>query len=98
MFDNTKYIVVGNQLSGDEHHGSLINVRIFPFHSSIKHKSMFEVIKRLRFNVLVSAGFIDEFMNCYGSSESLRASSRPNEDTELLHRMFDIRDKELKYK
>ena len=98
QFENTKYIVVGNRLSGNDNYGSLINIRIFPFHSSISHDAMFRAIKRLRFSTLVSAGFIDEYMQCYGSSSTLRASSRPDEDTELLHKMFKIQDKEIKYK
>ena len=98
MFENAKYIVVGNQMGPDGYDNSLLNIIIFPFHASISHEVMFKVIKRARFNTLVSAGFIDEFIQCYGSSTSLRASSRPNEDTKLLHKMFNIQDKEVKYK
>jgi hypothetical protein len=98
MIGNTKYIVVGNQMSGDGQWGSVINITIFPFHPTISHEAMFKIIKRARFSVLVSAGFIDEFMQCYGSSSSLRIGSRPEEDTKLLQKMFQIQDKKLTYK
>ena len=96
MFNNdNKYIVVGNSIDGriDDNYDEII----FPFSRNINHSYMFKLVKRARYDTLVSAGFIDEFMNCYGSSMTLRVSSRP-EDTELLHRFFRIDDKKLTYK
>lgn len=90
MFSRCKYIVVKNQHGQDE--------QIFTFTPQIDHISMRRAMSRLRYDEIVSAGFVDEFMNCYGSSSTLRVSSRPEEDTKLLHKLFEIEDKEIKFK
>jgi hypothetical protein len=88
MFLNAKYVVVS-------YRENAYLEKIFPFDNSIQHSAMFEILKSAGFDSVVSAGFIDEFMQCYGSSTSLRANSRPAEDTKLLKSMFSIDDKEI---
>lgn len=82
MFDNVKYIVVDYGYH---------ELQMFPFSPTITHKDMHIMVG----GEVVSAGFIDEFMQCYGSSSSLNVSSDPN-DTKMLKRMFSIEDKKIK--
>jgi len=90
MFDTCKYIVVK-----DSH---VMKEDIFTFHPTITHISMYRAIRELGYDEIVSAGFVGEFMECYGSSSTLRVSSRPEKDTKMLHRLFEIDDKEIKFK
>jgi len=87
---NPKYIVAANNY--------LPNGRIFVFHPAIDHRIMYNHIRELGYGEVVSAGFVDEFMQCYGRSMSLSTLSRPNRDTELLKKFFNIQDKDIKYK
>ena len=82
MFANAKYIVVAMGYSE----------YIFPFSPSISHKDMFNMVG----GEIVSAGFIDEFMQCYGSSASLNISSR-EKDTILLKVLFQLQDKKIDF-
>ena len=91
MLGCAKYIVVANEID-------LRNERIFSFHPTITHKEMFQSVKRLRFDTLISAGFIDEFMQCFGESMTLNIKARPDEDTRLLKKMFQIDDKHISIK
>lgn len=45
---------------------------------------------------IVSAGFVDEFCQCYGESMSLRIRSR-DIDTILLKAMLDLSDKKIDF-
>lgn len=86
--NQTKYIVVENDFVKSP------SIIIFP--SNISHKNMSDALKRIRFNKVISAGFIDDFMQCYGESQTLNLKSR-TEDTVLLHKMLEISDKILKF-
>lgn len=66
---------------------------MFPGH--ITHIEMSKAMSRLRFPVVLSAGFIDEFLQCYGESSSLRISSKEG-DTQLLHTQLNIDDKNIR--
>jgi len=46
---------------------------------------------------VVSAGFIDEFMECYGESISVNRKSRKDIDTLMLQTMLSIDDKKIEY-
>jgi len=87
---NTKYIVVADD------HGDYEKMIIFP--ASIKHDTMSRAMSRARYPKIVSAGFIDEFMKCYGSSMTLNIESRKEIDTIMLHTMLEIDDKKLIFK
>lgn len=93
MFNDAKYVVLTNDENG---HGM---EQIFVFPSNINHVDFAKAMNRCaRLPFVVSAGFVNEFMKCYGSSQTLHASSRPEEDTFLLKSMLSIDDKELKFK
>jgi len=89
MFQTNKYIVVKNPLND-------FHMIIFP--PLINHWDMFQTINSKFSYEIISGGYIDEFLNCYGSSMTLRIKSRPEEDTEILHQMLNIKDKEIKFK
>ena len=82
----TKYIVVSNDVSKIDH------MIIFP--ANIDHSKMAKMMKMLTLCNIESAGFIDEFMQCYGESSSLRKQSR-NIDTTILKSMLSIDDKKI---
>jgi hypothetical protein len=82
----TKYIVVSNDF--DKH------MIIFP--AIINHDQMAKAMQKLRFPKVESAGFIDEFMQCYGESSTLRLKSR-DIDTSILKSMLSIDDKVIKF-
>ena len=82
----TKYIVVANDF--DE--------KMIMFPATINHDQMSKAMERLRFPKVVSAGFIDEFMQCYGESTTLRIKSR-DIDTTILKSMLSIDDKDIKF-
>ena len=84
MMTRTKYIVVDNDSILIEH------IIIFP--AMVSHKSMADAMKLLSLPNVRSAGFIDEFMQCYGESMTLGKKSR-NIDTTLLKTMLEIDDK-----
>ena len=86
---NTKYIVLEDDFVKSP------SIIVFP--SNISHKNMSDALKRIRFNKVISAGFIDEFMKCYGESQTLNLKSRFEEDTLLLHTMLEISDKTLSF-
>lgn len=90
MFRNSKYIVVADD------DGYIEKMIIFP--ESMKHKTMAKAMSRARFPKVVSAGFINEFLECYGESLSTNARSRNEVDTKMLHKMLEIEDKKLKFK
>lgn len=85
-----KYIVAKNNYIQIE--------EIFIFASTINHKDMFQAVKSLGYDEIVSAGSIDEFMQCFGESFTLNVRTRGNMDTTLLHRMLEIEDKQLRFK
>ena len=85
----TKYIVVTNHLMSDE------QMILFP--STINHSGMAKCMLSLRYPKVVAAGFVDEFMQCYGESMTLRIKSR-DIDTIMLHAMLSIDDKKIKLK
>lgn len=88
MFENAKYIVVGD---------ASMNEKMIVFPPSLKHETVFNVMKRARFETLVSAGFIDEFCQCYGESVSTYTKSRKEIDTLILKQMLRIDDKKLMF-
>ena len=88
MFAQTKYIVCSN--------GFTEQMIIFP--PTIKHETMAQVMKRARYHECVSAGFIDEFLKCYGESMTVNRKSRGELDTLMLHTMMEIDDKKLVFK
>jgi len=84
-----KYICTVNDEEDEE---------IFIFPKDVDHDAMMEVVnylknqtwgnwRRVRRHV-VSAGFVDKDLNCYGESVSLDVKSRGDEDTELLKKQF----------
>ena len=83
----TKYIVVKNASEVE---------KIIVFPSEIDHIHMAKAMERLRYPTVVSAGFIDEFMQCYGESMTLRKQSR-DIDTLVLKTMLSIDDKKLQF-
>lgn len=85
----SKYIVVGVYGGYDE--------KMIVFHKDIKHETMANLMKQAGYKTLVSVGFIDEFMKCYGESMSTGASSRGDVDTKMLHKMLSIADKKLEF-
>ena len=87
MFTGTKYIVMSNCIKDE---------KIFIFSGTINHSDMVKAMKRLRFDEVISAGFVDEFMQCYGESATLHKKSR-DIDTILLKSMLSIGDKEIKF-
>lgn len=88
FMNQTKYIVVENDFVKSP------SIIIFP--SNISHKNMSDALKRIRFNKVISAGFIDDFMQCFGESQTLNLKSR-KEDTVLLRTMLEINDTLLPY-
>jgi len=90
MIKDMKYIVVKNELENVEY--------IFPFPRNIDHDKMFKAMRRLRFDTIISAGFINEFMECYGRSQTLRVSYREGSDTQLLKESFQINDKKFTFR
>lgn len=84
----SKYIVLSNSIHDE---------KMIIFSATINHDQMFQAMKRLRFDKVVSAGWIDEFMQCYGESMTLRTKSR-DIDTLLLKTMLSIDDKEITFK
>jgi hypothetical protein len=69
-------------------------IMVFP--PIINHVDMASAMKRLRYPVVRSAGFVDEFMQCYGESQGLRLKSKDG-DTELLHRQLNLSDKQINW-
>jgi hypothetical protein len=68
-------------------------IMMFPGH--ITHIEMAKAMRLTGFPTVLSAGFIDEFLQCYGESSSLRISSKEG-DTKLLHSQLSIDDKKIK--
>ena len=78
-----KYVVVKSKEQGEQ---------LFICHKDVNHDFFAEMVTRIKygtdqhweriFREVVSAGFTDG-VNCYGHSETLKLSSRP-EDTALL--------------
>lgn len=86
----SKYIVIADP-NGNE------NIIVFP--ATMVHSDVamcLEKSKQACFET-VSAGFVDEFMSCYGESSSMRLKSRP-EDTLLLKSSLGINHMEIRYK
>lgn len=86
-----KYIVV----TDNPDHGI---ERFIMFDAGINHKDMAKAMERLRYPHVISAGFIDEFMNCYGESMTLHIRSRGKKDTYRLHSMLELHDKKIDFK
>lgn len=86
--DASKYIAVAQ----DEH--SMPIFILFP--QNINHDTMARAMIRARYPEVISAGFVDEFLQCYGESTTLRIKSKP-EDTDLLHQQLSIDDKRIKF-
>ena len=90
--NSSKYVV----LTADLEYGT---EKIFVFDGSIKHKDFADAMKRsVRMPFVISAGFVSEFLTCYGSSMSLGVESRPDIDTLMLHSMLRFEDKEIRFK
>jgi hypothetical protein len=85
---SAKYIVIVNREIAEE------KMIIFPH--NIKHSDMAKAMEVLGYDYVVSAGFIDDYLQCYGESASLMMKrSRKKVDTDLLRKTLDIDDKEL---
>lgn len=78
MFTNAKYIVIDRDIGG-------YAMIIFP--NFLTHAYMARKIGDN--NPIVSAGFINSNLKCYGDSTSLGLKSREEEDTQLATIMFD---------
>ena len=89
--NSTKYIIV----TDNPDHGI---ERFIMFDAGINHNDMAKAMERLRFPHVLAAGFVNEFMDCYGESMTLRLKSRGEEDTYRLHAMTDLDDKEVIFK
>jgi len=86
--DGMKYIVMKDEEGKEE---------LFTFPCSVHHDAMAEVLGRIKnhthgdwhriFRQPIAAGFISAGGQCYGKSETLKLSSRP-EDSTLLARQF----------
>jgi hypothetical protein len=87
----SKYIVIATD------DGNEITEKMIVFPSSMKHKTIAKAMVKGRF-IIISAGFIDEFLKCYGESMTVNKKSRGEYDTLMLHNMLNIDDKELKFK
>ncbi len=83
---NNKYIAVAQRET------SIPIIIMFP--GQITHFEMAKAMEGLRLPHVISAGCVDEFLQCYGESYTLRIKSRP-EDTDILHRQLDINDKKI---
>jgi hypothetical protein len=67
--NGAKYIVVtDNPDRGIE--------RFVMFDAGINHNDMAKAMERLRYPHVLAAGFVNEFMGCYGESMTLRLKSR----------------------
>jgi len=91
--NDSKYVVVSNKPMNK---GGIEKLVVFD--ASLNHIDMAKAMGRLGYSFIISAGFIDEFMNCFGSSMTCRCSTRGDIDTIMLHEMLNIDDKELKFK
>lgn len=90
MFTLPKYIVLGYE------DVALEKMIVFPH--NIRHDTMAKAMRFLLYDHIVSAGFIDEFLQCFGESNSLMIKSRKQVDTDLFKEMMDIEEKELTLK
>jgi len=71
---------------------------IFIFPDTVNHDCFYEGVTALRnqtwgewkriFREVISAGFVDKDLKCYGESETLNVESRGEEDTKLLKKLF----------
>ena len=84
---NTKYIAVAIR----EH--AIPVIILFP--AVINHVDMAKAMKDIGYKVWKSAGFVDEFMQCYGESQGLGLKSKST-DTDRLHTQLEIADKKIK--
>lgn len=70
---------------------------IILFPSNIKHIIMSKAMERVGYPIVLSAGFVDDFLQCFGESITLKIKSKSG-DTEILHMQLDIDDKKMKFK
>lgn len=75
----------------DEHH----DIFLFPKH--IHHNAFAEVVhkfcmpeERYSFRKVLSAGFVNSKMECFGSSETLNVKANAKEDTKLLREQLSL--------
>ena len=91
MHGQLKYIVIKPAVAKGNHKDKEVLIT-FPNH--INHDWMFEAARRMRDQThgnwtrvtydIVSAGFVDAYLNCHGRSETLDVDSRGDTDTLLL--------------
>ena len=80
-----KYIVVKTQYA-DEVEDVVEEIYVFP--KAVHHDCFYEIINNQdEFRKLISAGFVDSNLQCYGKSETLNVESR-KEDTDLLKKQM----------
>ena len=79
--DNAKYIVIYDENGGE-------SVIIFPCY--IAHSTM-----KFKVGNIISAGFINCNLQCFGESVSLNIKSRPEKDTTLAMNMFGTTEEDL---
>lgn len=89
---DAKYIVVSTKPMNENGIEKLV-----VFDASLNHIDMAKAMSRLRYPFIISAGFINEFMECHGSSMTCRCSARGDIDTIMLHAMLNIDDKVVMY-
>lgn len=80
-----KYVVVSSEYSGE---------LMFVFPPTVDHYKMAKSLRKMRLSRVISAGFVDEFMQCFGESMTLRSKSR-DIDTYILKSMLGLDDKEI---
>lgn len=69
---------------------------IIVFPVNINHRDMAFAMRKIGYRHCESAGFVDEFLQCYGESTTLRLKSKP-EDTRILRTQLNIEDKKLEF-
>lgn len=87
--ENMKYICVSGE--GDKEY-------IYVFPKFVHHDAMEEVISHMsyamdscRYKELLSAGFVNSNLECFGESETLGIPSRMDTDTKILHKQLRVR-------
>lgn len=70
-------------------------IMLFP--SKINHDTMAQAMNHIGYRKVVSAGMVDEFLQCYGESTTLKCKSK-DVDTEYLRIQLGIDDKQLTFK
>ena len=82
MFKSCKYIVVAD--------ADGISEKMIMFDGSLMHETVAKAMARARYPKVVSAGFVDAYMNCFGESMSVGKRSRDDIDSLMIRAMLDL--------